>query len=102
MRLSARGDTVIEAGDHLACLPHQGVARAESIGLIRILNFKGLNIHARFAYVNGQYLSHHNAAVHIEDRGYQFGDGVYEVVLLIDGKMADCEGIEARSGLLMS
>ena len=47
---------------------------------------------SRFAYVNGQYLPHHNAAVHIEDRGYQFGDGVYEVVLLINGKMADCEG----------
>ena len=47
---------------------------------------------SRFAYVNGQYLPHHNAAVHIEDRGYQFGDGVYEVVLLVNGKMADCEG----------
>ena len=33
-----------------------------------------------FAYVNGQHLSHHNAAVHIEDRGYQFGDGVYGCV----------------------
>ena len=47
---------------------------------------------SRFAYVNGQYLPHHQASVHIEDRGYQFGDGVYEVVLLVDGKMADCEG----------
>lgn len=47
---------------------------------------------SRFAYVNGSYIPHRNAAVHIEDRGYQFGDGVYEVVLLIDGKMADCDG----------
>ena len=47
---------------------------------------------SRFAYVNGSYVSHCDAAVHIEDRGYQFGDGVYEVVLLINGKMADCDG----------
>ena len=47
---------------------------------------------SRFAYVNGSYVSHQDAAVHIEDRGYQFGDGVYEVVLLINGKMADCDG----------
>ena len=47
---------------------------------------------SRFAYVNGSYVSHYDAAVHIEDRGYQFGDGIYEVVLLINGKMADCDG----------
>ena len=47
---------------------------------------------SRFAYVNGQYIPHGMAAVHIEDRGYQFGDGVYEVVLLVNGKMADCDG----------
>ena len=47
---------------------------------------------SRFAYVNGSYISHCDAAVHVEDRGYQFGDGVYEVVLLISGKMADCDG----------
>jgi len=32
------------------------------------------------AYVDGQYLLHHSAAVHIGDRGYQFADGVYEVM----------------------
>lgn len=47
---------------------------------------------SRFAYVNGRYVPHHEAAVHIEDRGYQFGDGIYEVVLMISGKLADCEG----------
>lgn len=51
---------------------------------------------SRFAYVNGQYLRHQDAAVHIEDRGYQFGDGVYEVVLMIGGKMADCDGHLSR------
>ena len=47
---------------------------------------------SRVVYVNGSYVSHRDAAVHVEDRGYQFGDGVYEVVLLINGRMADCEG----------
>ena len=47
---------------------------------------------SRFVYVNGSYVPHRDAAVHVEDRGYQFGDGVYEVVLLINGKMADCDG----------
>ena len=34
----------------------------------------------RFAYVNGRYVRHAEARVHIEDRGYQFADGVYEVI----------------------
>ena len=33
----------------------------------------------RIAYVNGRYVRHADAAVHIENRGYQFADGVYEV-----------------------
>jgi D-alanine transaminase len=43
----------------------------------------------RFSYVNGRYLPHANASVHIEDRGFQFADGVYEVVSLINGYVAD-------------
>ncbi len=43
----------------------------------------------RYAYVNGSFTRHNEASVHIEDRGYQFADGVYEVVALIDGRMAD-------------
>lgn len=43
----------------------------------------------RFAYVNGRYLPHKTASVHIEDRGYQFADGVYEVVTIYRGKMVD-------------
>ncbi len=46
----------------------------------------------RYAYVNGAFARHNEASVHIEDRGYQFADGVYEVVALIDGKMADERG----------
>jgi D-alanine transaminase len=34
---------------------------------------------SRFAYVNGRYVRHADAGVHIEDRGYQLADGVYEV-----------------------
>jgi len=34
---------------------------------------------SRIAYVNGRYVPHAAACVHIEDRGYQFADGVYEV-----------------------
>ena len=47
---------------------------------------------SRIAYVNGRYLPHNQASVHIEDRGYQFGDGVYEVVLVLDKKLVDFRG----------
>ena len=43
----------------------------------------------RYAYVNGRYLPHAQAAVHIEDRGYQFADGVYEVVPVYQGALVD-------------
>ena len=44
---------------------------------------------SRVAYVNGSYVPHASAAVHIEDRGYQFGDGVYEVVHVDRGRLID-------------
>ena len=44
---------------------------------------------ARIAYVNGRYQPHRTAAVHIEDRGYQFADGVYEVVPVHRGRLID-------------
>ena len=43
----------------------------------------------RIAYVNGRYVTHAEAAVHIEDRGYQFGDGVYEVCEVARGFIID-------------
>jgi D-alanine transaminase len=46
---------------------------------------------SRIAYVNGQYLPQRDAAVNVEDRGYQFADGVYEVVHLYDGRFIDEE-----------
>ena len=50
----------------------------------------------RIAYVNGRYTPHAEAAVHIEDRGYQLADAVYEVWAVFDGKLADAEGHFAR------
>jgi D-alanine transaminase len=44
---------------------------------------------SRIAYVNGRYLPRHAAMVHIEDRGYQFSDGVYEVCEVRGGRMVD-------------
>lgn len=50
----------------------------------------------RIAYVNGRYQRHADAAVHIEDRGYQLADAVYEVWSVFGGKLADAEGHFAR------
>jgi len=44
---------------------------------------------ARIAYVNGRYVPHRAAAVHVEDRGYQFADGVYEVCEVREGRLID-------------
>jgi D-alanine transaminase len=44
---------------------------------------------SRIAYVNGRYLPFAEATVHIEDRGYQFSDGVYEVCEVKDGRLVD-------------
>ncbi len=43
----------------------------------------------RISYVNGRYVAHRDAAVHIEDRGYQFSDGVYEVCEVSRGFIID-------------
>ncbi len=44
---------------------------------------------SRIAYVDGVYRPHREAAVHIEDRGYQFADGVYEVIAVRGAKLVD-------------
>ena len=46
---------------------------------------------SRIAYVNGRYLPHRDAVVHVEDRGYQFADGCYEVVAIRAGRFVDEE-----------
>lgn len=44
---------------------------------------------SRVAYVNGRYRPHRDAMVHIEDRGYQFSDGVYEVCEVRNARLVD-------------
>lgn len=46
---------------------------------------------SRIAYVNGSYVAQRDAAVNVEDRGYQFADGIYEVIYLHDGRMIDAD-----------
>jgi len=47
---------------------------------------------SRVAYVNGRYVPHRAASVHVEDRGYQFADGVYEVCEVYKGHIVDMSG----------
>lgn len=51
---------------------------------------------SRIAYVNGRYLPAHAACVNVEDRGYQFADGVYEVCEVRGGKLVDAPRHLAR------
>lgn len=50
----------------------------------------------RIAYVNSRYVRHTDANVHIEDRGFQFADGVYEVWSVHEGRLLDLDGHLAR------
>ena len=47
---------------------------------------------SRISYVNGSYIDNKEAKVNIEDRGYQFADGVYEVFAVIKKKIVDYDG----------
>jgi D-alanine transaminase len=51
---------------------------------------------SRIAYVNGRYRPLSDASVNIEDRGYQFADGVYEVCEVRDGRIVDLPRHVAR------
>jgi D-alanine transaminase len=51
---------------------------------------------SRIAYVNGRYLPAREASVNVEDRGYQFADGVYEVCEVREGKLVDAPRHLAR------
>lgn len=50
----------------------------------------------RVAYVDGRFSPIGEAGVSVEDRGFQFADGVYEVWAVLDGRLADWEGHHAR------
>ncbi len=51
---------------------------------------------ARIVYVNGRYLPYAQAFVHVEDRGFQFADGVYEVCEIFAGRLVDLSPHLAR------
>jgi D-alanine transaminase len=51
---------------------------------------------SRIVYVNGAYLPEEDARISIFDRGFIFGDGIYEVSAVIGGKLVDCEAHLAR------
>ena len=44
---------------------------------------------SRIIFVNGQYRDYSNSLIHVEDRGYQFADGVYEVFTIINSSLID-------------
>ena len=44
---------------------------------------------ARIVYVNGRYMPYAEAGVHVEDRGFQFADSVYEVCEIRSGALID-------------
>ncbi len=44
---------------------------------------------SRIVYVNGRYLPYAQAAVHVEDRGFQFADSIYEVCQVRGGRLID-------------
>lgn len=54
-----------------------------------MLALQSLNLMTRISYLNGQFLEHDKCLIHIEDRGFQFADGVYEVILFNNGKLID-------------
>lgn len=49
-----------------------------------------------FAYLNGQYLPRSSATISVEDRGFVFGDGVYEVWRVVNGRLFETERHLAR------
>ncbi|SDE59355.1 D-alanine transaminase [Paracoccus isoporae] len=51
---------------------------------------------SRTVYVNGAYLPEDQATVSIFDRGFVMADAVYEVVSVLDGKLIDFDGHQAR------
>jgi D-alanine transaminase len=44
---------------------------------------------SRIVYVNGRYVPYAQAAVHVEDRGFQFADAIYEVCEVRNGQLVD-------------
>ena len=70
-------------------LTHRRVRRHGALGAPSQAQGARNRLMSRIAYVNGRYLPRHAATVHIEDRGYQFSDGVYEVCEVRGGRLVD-------------
>ena len=51
---------------------------------------------SRIAYVNGRYVPLREASVNVEDRGYQFSDGVYEVCEVRAGRLVDERRVDVQ------
>jgi len=51
---------------------------------------------SRITYVNGRYVPHRRAQVHVEDRGLQFADSIYEVIHVHGGAFVDADRHLAR------
>jgi D-alanine transaminase len=47
---------------------------------------------SRISYLNGKYVEHNSAMLHIDDRAIQFADSVYEVILFHKNRLID--GVE--------
>ena len=54
------------------------------------------------SYVNNKFCSIDKAQISVNDRGYQFGDAVYEVIYYKNGKFLDLEGHLKRLRISMS
>ena len=46
---------------------------------------------SKYVYLNNKYVNYKDAKIHIEDRGFQFSDSVYEVIKVINSKLLDIE-----------
>ena len=44
-----------------------------------------------FAYINNKFINFRNAKIHVEDRGLQFADSVYEVIAVLNDKLIDLD-----------
>ena len=45
----------------------------------------------KFAYINNKFINFKSAKIHIEDRGLQFADSVYEVIAVLDKNLIDLD-----------
>ena len=46
---------------------------------------------SKYVYLNNKYVNFKDARIHIEDRGFQFSDSVYEVIKVLNGKLLDID-----------